>query len=44
MQLLKNLLFLSLIVAYLSLASSKVIELNEKNWEQLLSGEWMIEL
>lgn len=33
-----------LIVASCNLAAAKVIELNEENWEQLLAGEWMVEL
>lgn len=39
-----NLLVLCVVAVSLSLASSKVIELDENNWDQLLAGEWMVEL
>jgi hypothetical protein len=38
------LIILGLIASSVSLVTAKVIELNENNWEQLLEGEWMVEL
>lgn len=38
------LVILCLVAASLNLASSKLIELDENNWDQLLTGEWMVEL
>lgn len=29
---------------FLTLVSSKVVELNEDNWSDLLNGDWMVEL
>lgn len=32
------------LLASCNLVASKVIELNEDNWQELLEGEWMVEL
>lgn len=39
-----NLRKLVVLSVFLTLVSSKVIELHEDNWNELLSGDWMVEL
>lgn len=39
----RNFLIFVVFVVSLSLVSSKVVELNEDNWDQLLKNEWMVE-
>lgn len=39
-----NLVKLVILSLFLTLASSKVIELDEDTWADLLEGEWMVEL
>ena len=33
-----------LLIATINLVASKVIDLNENNWEDLLEGEWVVKL
>lgn len=40
----KLILFAVLLVVSVNLVTSKVVDLNEENWDLLLKGEWMVEL